>query len=135
MKRLTGKYSVDDGGLGENNDCGVRALMVAVKCSYEQAWQALFDAGRQPCKGTNTCQMRKALVSMGYTPRKGEYFRGRSATLAQWGREVSPTGNYLVLVTGHWVTVQNGVLHDWAWRTSGMRRHVVYWFDLGDIEG
>ena len=95
----------------EKSDCGVRALAAACEVSYEEAYQALSDAGRKPRHWTYDKQLEKAARALGKRLQKNVSMAG--TTVRKLGREL-PSANWIVHVRGHYLAVVGGQVIDWS---------------------
>ena len=136
MRRAERLYAVTPPAFAsEKNDCAVRALAVAAGHSYEEAHRALKLHGRVDRRGTYNQTMERAAGMLGL--RLVEELPGGShpdfhmparhhMTLAQFVR-VYRSGRYVVRVNRHFIAVVDGVVHDWAWKTSARTRAILAW--------
>jgi hypothetical protein len=58
--------SETSGVMGENNDCGVKAVAAATGVSYMRAHQALAKLGREGKEGTHFAYIRAAIEQFGF---------------------------------------------------------------------
>lgn len=132
MKTDSSLYGARNPIANDDKNCGVRALAVAMSISMASAYWALADVGRRHRGSTNAKRhMEPALAGLLPLSRvmKIENFyqrTGRKPTLAQWLR-AHPTGIHVVLVTSHYVTVINGVVHNHVGNGQGGARKRVQW--------
>ena len=141
----------------ENNDCVVKAFMVALNISYVQAHTYVKEKmKRQDNKGTYTFAYAKNIVNktknskkitfIGTHPSKAfmgtsicgtkkilvntQYKKPTGYTLKSF-MENHPVGRFVLIVQGHAVAVVNGVLygnHDEKW--NGLYRSVWVGFEM-----
>ena len=97
--------------IGENNDCGVKALAVVTGLPYAVCHAALEKQGRVKGKGTYNFQIAKASQELGFKLIKIDCpYRG----LRSLGRNLPQKGNFFIWVTRHYAGVRDGVIHDWS---------------------
>jgi hypothetical protein len=114
----------------ERWDCSVRALRVAAGLSYEQAHATLGRFTRRPRYGVQAIVMFYACGAHGLPPVEfgtTGYLRARPLpTLTQF-LKAHPTGYYVLMRSGHFFAVINGVVHDWAHGTGARSRITHAW--------
>lgn len=99
--------SVDD------NDCGVRALEVALDITYEEAFAFLAAHGREPGEGMPTgwlhSHKRYREPVFGFIIRPYRFGRRLRVKRRQ---KVLSEGRWLVIIPGHIFAVKDGVIYD-----------------------
>jgi hypothetical protein len=110
----------------ETRDCSVRALRVALGCSYEEAHRALKTTGRVDRRGTYNATMRDASAVFGFKP-ISPTASGMSErpTLAQFVR-AHRYGRYVIRVHVHFIALVHGTVHD-NLRTGPRTRVIAAW--------
>jgi len=98
--------------MGEHNDCTVKAVAMFCNVRYTVAHKALANLGRIKGKGTNMLYVKAAIyVLSGKQPEiSHECIKGHRTpnTYAKLTRGKSA----LVVVRGHIIYMQDGVIHD-----------------------
>ena len=108
-------------GMGECNDCTVKALALVSGMEYKYCHSLLAKHGRPRRGGPSWGQFYAAVKEMGLWK---EEYPVKSKTVTTLGRELANvTGRFIVETSGgrHVCAVVNGVVEDW---TEG-RRHRV----------
>ena len=129
---------------GDRGDCAVRALAIATGRPYDECNALYAKHGRKPNHGTPryvTISVHRAIGSLDVRvlhlgrlgqrlvkPARPRYDgldpRGAYPTRAQFVKK-NPKGRYVLLSRGHACALVDGVIHDWASRTSGARTRVL----------
>jgi hypothetical protein len=134
------RVTVTDGGrlqegfTNEWNDCAVRALALSTNVSYTKAHGLLKAEGRRDRKGTKLPQIKRCLATLCNESAITNYQEiGSSAPYMSLARPAFPTlqetirkystGRYLIIATGHALTLIDGVVHDKG-QISGPRSRV-----------
>jgi len=117
----------------EDNDCGVKALAVLAKVSYEDAHSALSLCGRINRRGCSTFQLRTACRLLGYDLQEIDpwemikKYRGsypsRLCGVTTYHPNKFPEAwkdgeTYLLFTRRHVVAVKNGETIDWTTNRS-----------------
>lgn len=115
-------------GLGETNDCTVRALSIAAGISYEEAHALLAAEGRKNGKGIYFKSMFiPILARLGFHAQRvalheiiatypGVHSGLKSVTTHHPARfaKVWPKGTFMMFTPRHVLTIKDGVNHDWT---------------------
>lgn len=131
----------------ENNDCVVRAFMMALDLPYDKAHKFVADKfNRENRKGTYTSMYLKNVLDrqkngykmklMGYHPRHAfggrkklvnpKYKKETGYTVKSF-MEQHPVGRYFIIVKGHALALVDGVLYgNSGEQYNGFRRTVHY---------
>jgi len=98
--------------IGENNDCTVKALAMFCNVRYTVAHKALANMGRVKGKGTNMVYFRAAIYSLnGKAPEVSrDYIKGHRTPNTY--AKLTKGKRALVVVRGHIIYMQDGVIHD-----------------------
>ena len=108
----------------EDNDCGVRALAVACAAPYDEAHEALSQAGRIDGE---SCMVPQMLWAAGVLKCAMHHTSCTAKTLLTVERELKHTrGGFIVTTTSHAAGIWDGELIDHArgrlWRLDGIYR-------------
>jgi len=90
----------------DRNACFVKALAEALDTSYDDAYDAVAEAGRKRHHTTPWSAVASVLDSLGL-----RLINSDRLTLARWA-EQHPDGVYLVFTVDHALVVKNGVVYD-----------------------
>lgn len=104
----------------ERRDCTVRALAVRLTTTYKRAHELCAEAGRQVGRGMRLSEMRPMLEKLGL------YVQApiKKQTLGRFVKE-HPRGRYFVVILGHAMGLNNGVIQD----TDKLRERArVLWY-------
>jgi hypothetical protein len=108
--------------MGENNDCSVIALAVSCDLSYKDAHEILSQKGRKTGKGVLTNEILSAVVIAGKTHQNvTEIFKHNYGKTVGSIEKAGLKETYLVITSGHVLTMKDGKALDW---TSG-RSHRI----------
>jgi hypothetical protein len=110
----------------ETNDCVVRALSLAFNRDYSEVHTLCAKVGRKARRGMLRAQTDKViqLLSNKSDAKLERYARGERCTLATFAKE-NPTGNFIVIKSGHAVALIDGVYHDNTSGQSNLPRSIV----------
>jgi len=97
--------------IGENNDCGVKALAVVTGLSYSECHAKLEHHGRKHGKGTYLSSMFGALRELGFSWVKTSCDHRGMRSLS---RNLPKDGNFLIHATRHFAGASGGKIHDWS---------------------
>lgn len=124
-------YAELRGGLSDNNDCGVVALMTLTEINYAEANALCAKHGRISGRGMDCFKLIKAIEEKGYTvhavdpktitQRYPEKYRQRRITSHhpdRFPRAWADGKNYLLFVSHHFLAVRNGITNDWSRNVS-----------------
>ena len=101
----------DSNAIGENNDCGVKALAVITGESYNDCHAILKKLGRKNGRGTWNSQIQRALDHFGFEMVKVDCpYNG----LRSLGRNLPSKGSFLIWATRHFAGARDGKIHDWS---------------------
>lgn len=123
----------------ERNDCTVVAVAAACEVPYDVAHAAMAAEGRKPRRGALWCRTHSAIRALGFElaqchaiefiskyPKAHQVLRSVTTHHPDRFKQVWADGNtYLVHVTGHVLTVKNGVNMDWS-RGRALRAIAIY---------
>lgn len=120
--QIPSQMVADSKSMGENNDCTVKALAVALGVPYKLAHRHFeLHCGRR--KGRGVVSRKVLPQSLKNTPHKvGPYSNEKRVSLARFCRE-HPVGRFYVAVSGHAIGVVDGVVYD---HTDSSRRMVKW---------
>ena len=108
--------------MGERNDCSVIALAASCDLSYKDAHEILRKKGRKTGKGVLTHEILSAVTIAGKTHQNvTEIFKRNFGNTVTKIENAGLKETYLVLTSGHVLTMKDGKALDW---TSG-RLHRV----------
>lgn len=111
MSELYQGLRQESNSIGENNDCGVKALAVITGESYNDCHAILKKLGRKNGKGTYVSQMAKALDHFGLEMARVDCpYNG----LRSLGRNMPSKGSFLIWATKHFAGARDGKIHDWS---------------------
>lgn len=114
--RLEYTWIYTDGGRAsssrpkQKNDCTVLALAIARNLPYDEAYDALKDAGRKCSRGfdfVKWIQTQPWATRIAFPAVKGQ----RRMTPAQFCRDF-PKGTFILRLTNHLFVVKEGVVYD-----------------------
>lgn len=105
----------------DRRDCGVRALSVAAAVEYLTAHAACAARGRRNGRGMHWHDLLHAARDVGAPAQI--LLDPYSGTLTRFVAE-HPAGHWLVFVSGHFLAVVNGTVHDWPGYRFSTRRRV-----------
>ncbi len=103
----------------EKNDCAVFAIMTAAGVSYDQAWKALKNVGRDKGQATPISMIVGALRGLGLSPML--YMLAGKATVSR-AVKMHHKGRFIVFTEDHAMGLRDGMLFDPA-ATHG-KRHI-----------
>lgn len=138
--RLVMGFTKNDGGRaaagykGLTNDCVTRAIAIATKMSYQEAYELIRAQqkreGRKdasPRKGSHKDTTKAVLASLGFVWKPTMLF-GQGCRVHMLPGEL-PSGTLIVRLSKHIVTVIDHVIHDTYDCSRGGRRCVYgYWY-------
>lgn len=109
----------------EKNDCAVRALALAAKLSYQDAYDLVQAHGRRRDEPTFHCSR---LYDNLFPGRRIEAIGGilDIPTVGQF-LKAYPMGRYVCLIKGHAFAVRDGAVYDTLW--IALKTHVWYVWD------
>ncbi len=122
MKRNSTGYSAPRPEY-DRRDCSVRALSVAVECSYEQASAVFSAAGRRLKKGTSVDLSRTVHEDWLHM----EPIPGMAGCPVLIFMDLYPKGAFVLHRRGHAFAVIDGVLHDWEEGTKARSEIISAW--------
>lgn len=100
-------------GMGEHNDCAVRAVSLVTGVHYVDVHGIMQGLGRKHRGGTKSSVTYGALGRLGFGYERVKYVSAR--TIRGLSSELDHLhGKYLVWTSGHILAVVNGVIHDWT---------------------
>lgn len=103
----------------EKDDCAVFAVMTAAGVSYDQAWKALKNVGREKGQATPISMIVGALRGLGLSPMV--YMVAGKATVSR-AVKMHSRGRFIVFTDNHAMGLRDGMLFDPA-ATHG-KRHI-----------
>lgn len=122
-------------GVGEKNDCSVKAIAAVTGISYEEAIALAAKFGRKARHGMQTPAINEAIISIGFKVTKvdpktfiSRYNRKNIKNVSTFHPERFPEvwkdgKTYLFYVKGHVAAIIDGVNHDW---TEGKSKHAKH---------
>lgn len=93
----------------EKYDCAVFAVMTAAGVSYDQAWKALKNVGREKGQATPISMIVGALRGLGLSPML--YMLAGKATVAR-AVKMHQKGRFIVFTDNHAMGLRDGMLFD-----------------------
>jgi hypothetical protein len=98
--------------IGENNDCTVKAVAMYCNVRYAVAHKTLAKLGREKGKGTNMLYVKAAILSLSgkYPEVSREEIKGHRTPNTY--AKLTKGKRALVVVRGHIIYMQDGVIHD-----------------------
>ncbi len=107
------KLNTKSNEIGEENDCTVIALAIALNIQYEDAHAALELAGRKTMSGASWYTLFKAIDILDYKldeVRKPEEIK----TIKKAEEYFKEKGHYILDTSKHVAAMIDGVVHDWS---------------------
>ncbi len=93
----------------EKNDCAVFAIMTAAGVSYDQAWKALKNVGRDKGQATPISMIIGALRGLGVSPMV--YMAAGKATVSR-AVKMHSRGRFILFTDNHAMGLRDGMLFD-----------------------
>lgn len=93
----------------EKDDCAVFAVMTAAGVSYDQAWKALKNVGREKGQATPISMIVGALRGLGLSPMV--YMVAGKATVSR-AVKMHSRGRFIVFTDNHAMGLRDGMLFD-----------------------
>lgn len=93
----------------EKNDCAVFAVMTAAGVSYDQAWKALKNVGREKGQATPISLIVGALRGLGLSPMV--YMVAGKATVSR-AVKMHSRGRFILFTDNHAMGLRDGMLFD-----------------------
>ena len=119
--------SRDSEKMGENRDCAVRAVTLALGKPYAEVHAAMKRLGRRNRRGTPMWITAHVLESYGYKMVECTNVFPSARTPITVQRELPNRGVYLVRTRSHIFCYRAGKVHDWQ---AGRRHRVVSIFKI-----
>ena len=98
--------------LGEHNDCTVKAVAMFCNVRYTVAHKTLANLGRKKGQGTNMLDVKAAIVSLGGKQPDASYEQVKGHRTPNTYAKLTKGKRALVVVRGHVIYMQDGVIHD-----------------------
>lgn len=109
---------------GDWNVCCVMALAITCRLpDYQASYDALKAQGRKLGKGTDGCDLMRAIQALGYKIDQLPVQRFNGSTVGRIAPQLK-RGYYILLTARHGLAVVNGEVHDWIGSKS--KRRVQY---------
>ena len=107
--------------------CSVVSMATAINISFEAAQTIMKRAGRKHGCGAYPIQTKRGYALSGHhMDEVADWtFKNKKPTIAQVCREFH-TGTYVLAISGHILTIKNGIPQDWTKPTSRHRVKTVF---------